>query len=362
MHALIVIGTRPNFIKVTQFRKRVEAAGLGSLTLVHTGQHYDRKMSEVFFEQFALRPDYVLKLKGRSAAEQFANMVLQLVELMERIKPDFVLVPGDVNSTLAGALAAHRLNLPVGHLEAGLRSFDRTMPEEINRLLVDQLSSHHFVTEASGAAHLKAEGLDALQPDGSMHFVGNTMIDTLVAFEDQIQRSTILNDLRLSENAPFFLLTMHRPATVDHEQGLAFIIDLLDGLVQRMPVVFPIHPRTRSNFERFGWADRLQHPNVFLTEPLDYFAFQKLVARAHSIVTDSGGIQEESTFRRVPCVTLRPNTERPSTVDIGTNQLVPDFNVARVFSALDAPKSGSVPPLWDGRATDRVVEVLQRLA
>ena len=361
MHALIVIGTRPNFIKVTQFRRRAAEAGMGPLTIVHTGQHYDRKMSEVFFEQFGLRPDYVLQLKGRSAAEQFANMVLQLVELMERIKPDFVLVPGDVNSTLAGALAAHRSNIPVGHLEAGLRSFDRSMPEELNRLLVDQLSSHHFVTEASGAEHLKAEGLDALHPEGSLHFVGNTMIDALVAFEDSIQRSPILADLSLSGSDPFYLLTMHRPATVDNEQGLAFIVDLLEELVKRMPVVFPIHPRTRSNFERFGWEEKLQHPNVILTEPLDYFAFQKLISEAQSIVTDSGGIQEESTFRQVPCVTLRPNTERPITVDLGTNQLVPEFDVAQVISALDAPKVGSVPPLWDGHATDRVIEVLQRL-
>ena len=361
MHLLIVIGTRPNFIKVTRFKAVAAALGLGKVTLVHTGQHYDHAMSGVFFEQFRLQPDCVLALEGKSAAAQFAAMVEQLVACMERLKPDFVLVPGDVNSTLAGALAAQRLGIPVGHLEAGLRSFDRSMPEEINRIVVDQLSRHHFVTEASGEKHLRAEGLGALEPGGSLHLVGNTMIDTLVAFSDQIERSTILADLRLSEGSPFLLLTMHRPATVDHPEGLAFVANLLNKLVDRMPVVFPIHPRTRKNFARFGLSDHLPEDSVILTDPLDYFSFQKLISRAHAIVTDSVGIQEESTFRRVPCITLRPNTERPITLDLGTNQLVPTFDAEAVLHALDHPKPGTIPPLWDGFATERVIEVLQRL-
>ena len=361
MHLLIVIGTRPNFIKVTQFRQVIQSKNLGKLTLVHTGQHYDQLMSQVFFDQFGLRPDHILQLKGESAGAQFANMTQQLVELMEQLKPDFVMVPGDVNSTLAGALAAQRLGIPVGHLEAGLRSFDRTMPEEINRILVDQLSTHHFITEASGLEHLKTEGLDELEATENVHFVGNTMIDTLVAFDPAIQASPVLSELGLSEGDSFLLMTMHRPATVDHASGCQFILDLLGKLVHRMPVVFPMHPRTRKNFERLGWLAQLNHPNIILTPPLDYFAFQKLIASAQAIITDSGGIQEESTFRKVQCVTLRPNTERPSTLDLGTNRLIPSFDVEAVLDALDRPKQGIVPPLWDGRATERIIDVLLEL-
>lgn len=361
MKLLVVIGTRPNFIKVTRFREVMKAAGMGEMTLVHTGQHYDRAMSGVFFEQFGLQPDHVLQLKGNSGGEQFANMLQQLVALMEQLRPDLVLVPGDVNSTLAGALAAQRLGIPVGHLEAGLRSFDRGMPEEINRILVDQLASHHFVTEHSGETHLVKEGLGNVTAGGSLHFVGNTMIDTLVHFEEAIERSAILDELGLTGGQPFYLLTMHRPATVDGEAGLAFIAELLEHLVQRSTVVFPIHPRTRKNMERFGWSGRLEHPNVLLTPPLDYFAFQKLVSRATSVITDSGGLQEETTYRQVPCVTLRPNTERPITIEIGTNQLVPDFDVPAVLQAIDRRKLGDIPRLWDGHATERVVEVLSNL-
>jgi len=358
MHLLIVIGTRPNFIKVTQFRRVLQQHPHCKLTLVHTGQHYDRRMSEVFFDQFDLRPDHVLELHPGSAGMQFAHMTRELVALMERVKPDVVLVPGDVNSTLAGALAAQRLGIPLGHLEAGLRSFDRSMPEEVNRILVDQLSDHHFVTEASGLTHLENEGLDR---QNNVHFVGNTMIDTLVHFADQIERSPILDDLGLTRETPYHLLTMHRPATVDTREGCAFVVALLRRLTDAATVVFPIHPRTRKNMEQFGLADALSMPGLKRTPPLDYFAFQQLVANAAAVVTDSGGIQEETTCRRVPCVTLRPNTERPSTVDLGTNQLLTSFDVDAVVNAVLAPKEGSVPPLWDGAATERVVDALLHL-
>lgn len=361
MHLLIVIGTRPNFIKVTQFRKVMEARGWGKLTLVHTGQHYDRAMSEVFFDQFNLRPDHVLHLHHGSAGMQFAHMVQQLVTLMEQEQPDFVLVPGDVNSTLAGALAAQRLGIPVGHLEAGLRSFDRTMPEEINRVLVDQLCSHHFITEASGLHHLEEEGLVFDSAKSNLHMVGNTMIDTLVHFAPQIAASSILEDLGLHEGDSFHLITMHRPATVDQREGCQFIVDLLQALKTRGAVVFPIHPRTQKNMEAFGLGEALDKSGCLMTPPLDYFAFQKLISSARAIVTDSGGIQEESTFQGVPCVTLRPNTERPITLDMGTNQLLGAFDVDQVMHALDTPRFGQIPPKWDGKATERVIDVLQGL-
>ena len=358
MHLLIVIGTRPNFIKVTRFRKVMDAIPGAKLTLVHTGQHYDKAMSQVFFDQFDLRPDHVLKLHPGSAGLQFAHMIAQLVEIMEKVKPDFVLVPGDVNSTLAGALAAQRLGIPLGHLEAGLRSFDRSMPEEINRILVDQLSAHHFVTEDSGMTHLKDEGLDQ---GGNVHFVGNTMIDTLVHFSPQIDRSPILSDLGLGAGEDFHLLTMHRPATVDNREGCQFIVELLQNLCASAPVVFPIHPRTQKNLESFGLADVLEHPGLKRTPPMDYFAFQHLISKAKTVVTDSGGIQEETTYRQVPCITLRPNTERPSTTTLGTNRMLTELNVADVMHAIDNPKEGVVPPLWDGHATERIVDVIRNL-
>ena len=356
MHLLIVIGTRPNFIKVTRFRKVMDTIPGAKLTLVHTGQHYDKAMSQVFFDQFELRPDHVLQLHSGSVGMQFAHMTTQLVEVMERVKPDFVLVPGDVNSTLAGALAAQRLGIPLGHLEAGLRSFDRSMPEEINRILVDQLSAHHFVTEDSGMTHLKNEGLDQ---GNNVHFVGNTMIDTLVHFSPQIERSPILSDLGLSAGEKFHLLTMHRPATVDNREGCQFIVDLLQNLCSSSPVVFPIHPRTQKNLESFGLGDVLKHPALKQTPPLDYFAFQHLISKAQTVVTDSGGIQEETTYRQVPCITLRPNTERPSTTTLGTNQMLTELNVEDVLQAIENPKEGVIPPLWDGHATERILEVIR---
>lgn len=356
MHLLIVIGTRPNFIKVTRFRKVMDAIPGAKLTLVHTGQHYDKAMSQVFFDQFELRPDHVLQLHSGSVGMQFAHMTTQLVEVMERVKPDFVLVPGDVNSTLAGALAAQRLGIPLGHLEAGLRSFDRSMPEEINRILVDQLSAHHFVTEDSGMTHLKNEGLDQ---GNNVHFVGNTMIDTLVHFSPQIERSPILSDLGLSDGEKFHLLTMHRPATVDNREGCQFIVDLLQNLCSSAPVVFPIHPRTQKNLESFGLGEVLKHPALKKTPPLDYFAFQHLISKAQTVVTDSGGIQEETTYRQVPCITLRPNTERPSTTTLGTNQMLTELNVEDVLQAIENPKEGVIPTLWDGHATERILEVIR---
>jgi UDP-N-acetylglucosamine 2-epimerase (non-hydrolysing) len=291
-----------------------------------------------------------------------AQVMLGLENVIAEEKPDLVMVVGDVNSTLAAAITANKMGVRTGHLESGLRSFDRSMPEEHNRVLTDAITDHFFITEQSGLDHLRKEG----RPEEALHFVGNTMIDTLVAFEPQVQASPVLQELRLGSGG-HVLMTIHRPATVDVPERLSALLDLItDVCASGRKVVFPIHPRTVKHIEAFGLkakADAIQ--GLVRTEPLDYFAFQKLVATCAFILTDSGGIQEESTFRRVPCLTLRPNTERPITVTMGSNELVPlDMDAVRVAIARierGTFKKGEVPPLWDGHATERILDVLDRV-
>ena len=368
---LIVVGTRPNFIKVTRFKQVARARGTIDVRIVHTGQHFSANMADVFFEQFGLVPDIFLNIGAGSPNTQMAQVMLGLETVIAEEKPDLVMVVGDVNSTLAAAITANKMGVRIGHLESGLRSNDRTMPEEHNRVLTDALTDHFFITEQSGLDNLRKEG----RPEEALHFVGNTMIDTLVAFEPQVQASPVLQQLGLGEGG-HVLMTIHRPATVDVPERLSALLDLIAELCRPEPiegrskpgrkVVFPIHPRTVKNIEAFGLkakADAIQ--GLVRTEPLDYFAFQKLVATCGFILTDSGGIQEESTFRRVPCLTLRPNTERPITVTLGSNELVPlDMDAVRTAIARienGTFKKGEVPPLWDGHATERIVEVLERV-
>ncbi len=357
---LILIGTRPNFIKVTQF-KNIAAKLFPQLniSIVHTGQHYDEKMADVFFQQFNLRPDYFLNITPASANKQIAEIMIKLEELTDKIgKPDVMLVPGDVNSTLAGALYANKHSIKLGHIEAGLRSFDRSMPEEFNRIIADELSDLYFVTEPSGQKHLLLEG----KPADRIHMVGNTMIDSMVAYENEIDASFILTELNVKEG-DFVLMTMHRPATVDFEPELLKLIQLIEFVSQKYKVVFPIHPRTIKNAKTFGLYQRiLENQNLITTEPLDYFSFQKLIKHCAFILTDSGGIQEESTFRLKPCLTLRPNTERPVTMDVGTNTLLP-FNLEEVKKCIiqienGTYKKGSIPDLWDGKSTERILQIL----
>lgn len=355
---IIIIGTRPNFIKVTQFKRVVEAQGDLECVIVHTGQHYDNKMSGVFFEQFGLVPDHFLKTAAGSPNTQIANIMLSLEKVIAEVEPRLIMVVGDVNSTLAGAITANKMNLPIAHLESGLRSGDHSMPEEINRLLTDRITDHYFVTEQSGLDHLKSEGQDM----DTVHFVGNTMIDTMVAFEDSIEGSDVFDKYGL-EAQRFILMTMHRPATVDDLDELSKLLELMEHVTKEYKLVFPIHPRTVKNIEKYGLKDRLDAiDGLVLTEPMDYFSFQKLVKYAKLILTDSGGIQEESTFRQVPCLTLRPNTERPSTVTMGTNELI-TFDLDLIKSKISdiesgTYKKGQVPPLWDGAATERIVAKL----
>jgi UDP-N-acetylglucosamine 2-epimerase (non-hydrolysing) len=360
MNIHILIGTRPNFIKVTQFKKLAEKHYPDDkISIIHTGQHYDEKMADVFFRQFNLVPDYYLNISPASANKQIAEIMIKLEDLVNTIgKPDLLLVPGDVNSTLAGALFANKLNIKLAHIEAGLRSFDRTMPEELNRLVTDELSDMFFVTEPSGLKHLQDEGKN----QNAIHYVGNTMIDTMVAFEKEIETSTILDDLKISQQK-FVLMTMHRPATVDHKNELDKLISLIDFITKNYKVIFPIHPRTIKNAKEFNLYERIvSNQNLICTEPLDYFSFQKLVKNCTFILTDSGGIQEESTFRRKPCLTLRPNTERPVTIDEGTNTLLP-FDLDTVKKHITeiengTYKKGEIPKWWDGKATERILSVL----
>ena len=354
MKLLVSVGTRPNFIKITRFKSVAKSLGI-NLQIVHTGQHYDQNMANIFFDQFNLRPDHFISLKETSPAGQIGEMVVELSQLISREKPDVLLTPGDVNSTLAAGIAANKSSIPLAHLESGLRSQDRSMPEEINRILVDDLSDFLFVTEDSGMQNLKNAGV----PAERIHFVGNTMIDTLVAFNREIEASSILKKYRIKPGE-FVLMTMHRPATVDHASGLGLIIDIIKSIAP-LKVVFPIHPRTIDRLHQFKLKQDLTNlPNLILSEPMGYFDFQKLVANAKFILTDSGGIQEESTFKKVPCITIRPNTERPITCDIGTNQLV-DSNINSILSAIqniDVSQS-RIPELWDGFATERVLSVFK---
>ena len=348
------MGTRPNFIKITRFKAVSRALGI-KVEIVHTGQHYDQNMANIFFDQFNLRPDYFIQLKETSPAGQIGEMVVELSKLAHTSKPDVLLTPGDVNSTLAAGIAANKLGIPLAHLESGLRSNDRSMPEEINRILVDEISDYLFVTEPSGLHNLQSAGV----PANRIHYVGNTMIDTLVAFENEITASTVLDRYSIQPKQ-FVLMTMHRPATVDNAAGLKLIIDVIRSIAP-LKVVFPVHPRTLAKFEHYSLKHSLlKLPNLILSEPMGYFDFQKLVAESRFILTDSGGIQEESTFKQVPCITIRPNTERPITCEIGTNQLV-NSDLSMILEAINKIDAGysKIPQLWDGYATERVLNIFK---
>jgi UDP-N-acetylglucosamine 2-epimerase (non-hydrolysing) len=360
---LVVIGTRPNFIKVTQFKKVVENYKNIDLKIVHTGQHFDHKMADVFFTQFNLIPDYFLNITTTASANtQIAEIMMKLEQLViTEFKPDLIMVVGDVNSTVAAAITANKLNIKIAHVESGLRSYDKTMPEEHNRIITDNITNYFLVTEQSGWDNLINDGVD----ERNLFFVGNTMIDTMVAFEKEIEESDILNTLQL-EQKKYVLITMHRPATVDTNEGLRKLLDLLLHISKSYKIVFPVHPRTLKNIENFNLKQEFEAiEELIFTQPLDYFAFQKLIKYSKFILTDSGGIQEESTFLKIPCLTLRPNTERPITCKEGTNTLIP-FELDTIKSYLNeieigTYKKGSIPKFWDGKATERIFEQLSNV-
>ena len=354
MRIVYVVGTRPNFVKtapvIAALRARLPE---GRHTIVHTGQHYDRLMSDVFLEELGVpAPDRMLEVGSGSHAQQTARVMERLEPVLIEERADLAMVPGDVNSTLAAALTAAKLQIPVAHIESGLRSFDRTMPEEINRIVADELSQHLFLHCEDAIENLRAEGI----PEERMHFVGNTMIDTLVALEGRFRAAGAAARLGV-EPGSFLLVTLHRPALVDGPM-LPQAMRQLTDLASEMPVVFPVHPRTRKAMEEVS----AEHPGLLLSEPLGYIDFLSLLADAGAVLTDSGGIQEETTYLGIPCFTLRDNTERPVTIRAGTNTLLglDPAAIAGIPAALAGrpAKRPEPPPLWDGHAAERIADVL----
>jgi UDP-N-acetylglucosamine 2-epimerase (non-hydrolysing) len=353
-----VCGARPNFMKVAPLMRAFAARPEFEAIIVHTGQHYDDAMSKAFFDDLDIpRPNVNLEVGSSSHAMQTAQIMQRFEPVLTSRQPDAVLVVGDVNSTIACGLVAAKLLVPLIHVEAGLRSFDRTMPEEINRLLTDAISDLLFVTEKSGLENLSREGL----PPERVHFVGNVMIDTLRAHQELAAKSPILERMQLTAGR-YGVLTLHRPANVDNADVFRGILDALEQIQRDMPLVFPVHPRTRNNIQRHGLLARVESlPGLVLTEPLGYLDFLKLMSEAAVVLSDSGGIQEETTVLGVPCLTLRDNTERPITIEQGTNQLVgtaPD----RILEGYRRIRAGQIqhriPELWDGQAAGRIADIM----
>lgn len=359
----VVAGARPNFMKIAPLLHAIEQQSVLSATLIHTGQHYDANLSSVFFEELEIKePDVHLGVGKGSHGEQTARVIEKTEKVLSAgvangRKFDCLVVVGDVNSTMAASLAAAKLGIPIAHVEAGLRSFDRTMPEEINRLVTDSISQILLASEPSGIKNLQAEG----HPDCDLHLVGNVMIDTLRQHVDRAKRQPALQRYALTAEQ-YAVVTMHRPANVDHRETLGRFADVLCEVSAEIPVVFPVHPRTKSRLQEFELFDSLNTNGVQLVEPLGYKDFLCLTSQAKVVITDSGGLQEETTALGIPCLTLRPNTERPITIDHGTSTLVGDDTellkdqLHRVLSG--TYKNGSCPELWDGKAAWRIVKVL----
>jgi UDP-N-acetylglucosamine 2-epimerase (non-hydrolysing) len=352
MKLIVVAGARPNFMKVAPLMWEAKQRTGLSAKLVHTGQHYDEKMSKLFFEQLAIpKPDVDLEVGSGSHAVQTAEVMKRFEPVLLAERPDAVVVVGDVNSTIACAITSVKLGIPVAHVEAGLRSGDWAMPEEINRILTDSISRWLFVSEESGVANLQREGISPSR----VHFVGNVMIDTLVACRQRIADTRIDH---ITREAEFAVLTLHRPSNVDAPQTFKRIVAALEQVQHRLPIVFPVHPRTRRMLDEL----QVRLPRVQLTDPLGYLEFMALVSRARLVLTDSGGIQEETTYLGVPCITLRENTERPATIQQGTNILVGPHPERIMGAVTDALESGrgkhGVPVLWDGKAAQRILDAL----
>ena len=354
-----VVGARPNFMKIAPIIRAFENCGEIESLLVHTGQHYDKKMSDLFFHQLGIpEPAINLEVGSSSYAVQTANIMKAFEPVLLEHKPDAVLVVGDVNSTIACGLVAVKLEIKLIHVEAGLRSFDRTMPEEINRILTDCISDLLFCTEQSGVDNLIKEGI----PKEKIFLVGNVMIDTLLANREKANKSDILEKLNLN-GEDFAILTLHRPSNVDDPAVFGGILDALEIIQNDIPVVFPTHPRTLRNLKSFNFENRFkQLSHLQLIEPLGYLDFLKIMSCARVVLTDSGGIQEETTILKIPCLTLRENTERPVTVESGLNQIV-GTNPERIVKAYkEVMKSDieepHIPPLWDGHAAERIAAIL----
>jgi len=354
-----VVGARPNLMKIAPLMGAYGLDDSFEPVLVHTGQHYDANMSALFFEQLGIpRPDVNLGVGSGSHAEQTAAIMQAFDRILDADRADAVVVVGDVNGTLACSLVAAKRKIPVVHIEAGLRSFDRDMPEEINRILTDSISDLLFCTEQSAVDNLVKEGARLER----IHLVGNLMIDALMSHRQHAEASSILEDLDLIAGG-FTVVTLHRPSNVDRREVLSRILDALEEIGRDGPIVLPAHPRTVQRLQEFGFHKRIaDSPNFLLVEPLGYLEFLKLMANAAVVLTDSGGIQEETTVLGVPCLTLRDNTERPVTVSMGTNQIVgtdPEKILRAYRSVRSSPREPSSPPYWDGKAASRIIPILR---
>lgn len=355
---MCICGARPNFMKIAALVEAFKATGRIQTQIVHTGQHYDEKMSDLFFRDLGIpKPDINLEVGSGSHAVQTAEIMKRFEPVVSEHRPDWVVVVGDVNSTIACALVSVKLGIKVAHVEAGLRSNDRSMPEEINRLLTDSISDLLLVSEESGLANLKREGV----ADAKVKFVGNVMIDTLLKHRARSNESKILSDFGLTTKH-YAVVTLHRPSNVDDPETLGGILDAFEKITDEMPIVFPMHPRTRKNLATMGLANRVDDLKGLMTpEPLGYLDFLKLTADSALVLTDSGGVQEETTILGVPCLTLRENTERPATITHGTNKLTgpqPEA-ILSAYKAQMAMKfdANRRPPMWDGSAGKRIADV-----
>jgi UDP-N-acetylglucosamine 2-epimerase (non-hydrolysing) len=352
-----VVGARPNFVKIAPILTELREYPYFSTSLVHTGQHYDAQMSDSFFANLDIpKPDVNLNVKSAGAVAQMAEIMTRFESVLTAKRPDMVLVVGDVTSTLAAALTAVKVGCPVAHVEAGLRSFDRTMPEEVNRILTDAISDLLFTTEPKAQENLAREGI----PAERIHLVGNVMIDTLFRYRERARESDVLERLRLEAGA-YAVLTLHRPSNVDDEGTLGMLLEAIARIQAEIPVVFPVHPRTRRHLEALAPV-LPPMPGLRLVDPLPYLDFLQLMANARCVLTDSGGIQEETTALRIPCLTLRHNTERPITVTRGSNRIVGTGQDAIYESWRTVAQGrwpvGELPELWDGKTAGRIVRVL----
>jgi len=367
---LSVVGARPNFMKLAPISRAIQEHNrkenhpqLNSV-IVHTGQHYDREMSKLFFDDLAIpKPDYDLGVGSSSHARQTAEIMLRIEPVLEKEKPDYLVVVGDVNSTIAAALVAKKMGIQIIHVEAGLRSRDRSMPEEINRILTDAISDMLFITEKSARINLRTEGTE----EEKIYFVGNVMVDTLMQHRLKADQSDILQRLGIEKisgkSERYALLTLHRPSNVDVPEKLKDILNAISDVSKNIKVIFPVHPRTA---DRINKMNIFTNQNIMVTGPQGYLDFLKLMSNADLVLTDSGGIQEETTVLGIPCLTLRENTERPVTIDEGTNRLV-GVNRTRIISEVEeilisGIRSHNIPELWDGRAALRIVELISKHA